>query len=171
MEGQRTYSPSLGELVGGRRFPTKVVDKPPSKAAVPPQRIRLEAAATPSSLDTFSTPAGVPTKRRPFVDVSGDVGRMPVGAGGSRQLGGVGYSVSSSLVGHIRCPLCPLPAGRLPLEGRVERPCALTRGSVASHNGCSILLYGGGRITQLLYLLLRLYPKTAKLSNIWAQAK
>ena len=63
------------------------MDKPPSKAAVPPQRIRLEAA-TQSSLDTFSTPAGVPTKRRPFVDASGDVGRMSVGAGGSRQLGG-----------------------------------------------------------------------------------
>src|SRR5829696_7277115 len=123
MEGQRTYSPSLGELGGGRRLPTKVVDKPPSKAAVPPQRIRLEAA-TQSSLDTFPTPAGVPTKLLPFVDVSADVGRMPVGAGGSRQLGGVGYSVSS-LVGHIRCPLCPLPAGRLPLEGRVERPCTL----------------------------------------------
>ena len=66
----------------------------------------------------------------------------------------MGYSVSS-LVGHIRCPLPPLPAGRLPLEGRVERPCALTRGSVPSHNGCSILLYGGGRITQLQYLLLK----------------
>ena len=68
--------------------PTKGVDKPPSKAAVPPQRIRLEAATTQSSLDTFSTPAVVPTKRRPFVDVSADVGRTPVGAGGSRQLGG-----------------------------------------------------------------------------------
>ena len=52
-------------------------------------------------------------------------------------------------------PLMPLPAGRLPLEGRVERPCALMRGSVPSHNGCSILLYGGGRITQLQYLLLK----------------
>src|SRR5215204_5907108 len=52
-------------------------------------------------------------------------------------------------------PLCPLPAGRLPLEGRVERPCTLTRGSVPSHNGCSILLYKGGRITQLQYLLLK----------------
>jgi hypothetical protein len=29
------------------------------------------------------------------------------------------------------------------------------RGSVPSHNGCSILLYGGGRITQLQYLLLK----------------
>ena len=64
-----------------------MVDKPPSKVAVAPQRIRLEAA-TQYSLDAFSTQDGVPTKRPPFVDVSGEVGRMPVRAGGSCQLGG-----------------------------------------------------------------------------------
>ena len=36
---------------------------------------------TESSLGTFSTPAGVPTKRLPFVSVSGG-GRMPIGPGG-----------------------------------------------------------------------------------------
>jgi hypothetical protein len=42
-----------------------------------------------SSLDTFSTQDGVPTRRLPFVDVvdvSGE-GRMPIGEGGTRQLG------------------------------------------------------------------------------------
>jgi hypothetical protein len=66
-----------------------VVDKPPSTAAVPPHRIRLEAAAMESSLDTFSTQDGVPIRRLPFVDVvdvSGD-DRMSIGAGSSRQLG------------------------------------------------------------------------------------
>ncbi len=38
-----------------------------------------------SSLDTFSTPAGVPTTRPPFVDVSG-VCRTPIGPGGPRRL-------------------------------------------------------------------------------------
>ena len=38
-----------------------------------------------SSLDTFSTPAGVPTTRLPFVDVSG-VCRTPIGPGGPRRL-------------------------------------------------------------------------------------
>jgi hypothetical protein len=36
------------------------VDKPPSTAAVPPHRIRLEAAAMECSRDTFSTVVGVP---------------------------------------------------------------------------------------------------------------
>ena len=50
----------MGEDRGGRRPVTKVVEKPPSTAAVPPHRIRLEAAAMESSLDTFSTVVGVP---------------------------------------------------------------------------------------------------------------
>src|SRR4028118_1399611 len=37
--------------------------------------------ATESSLGTFSTPADAPTKRLPFVSVSGG-GRMPIGPGG-----------------------------------------------------------------------------------------
>ena len=50
----------MGEDRGGRRPVTKVVDKPPSTAAVPPHRIRLEAAAMECSRDTFSTVVGVP---------------------------------------------------------------------------------------------------------------
>jgi hypothetical protein len=62
-----------------------VVDKPPSTVADPPQRIRLEAAAMESSLDTFSTQDGVPLRRLPSVAVSGE-GREPSGEGGARQL-------------------------------------------------------------------------------------
>ena len=62
-----------------------MVDKPPSTVADPPQRIRLEAAAMESSLDTFSTQDGVPLRRLPSVDVSGE-GRVPSGDGGARQL-------------------------------------------------------------------------------------
>ena len=78
------YSPSLGGSGGGRSPPTKVVDKPPSKAADPPHRIRLEAAME-SSFGTFSALTVVPVERLPFVDVSGRC-RMPIGPGGSRQL-------------------------------------------------------------------------------------
>src|SRR3712207_6739216 len=78
------YSPSLGGSGGGRSPPTKVVDKPPSKAADPPHRIRLEAAME-SSFGTFSALTVVPVERLPFVDVSGRC-RMPMGPGGSRQL-------------------------------------------------------------------------------------
>ena len=62
-----------------------MVDKPPSTVADPPQRIRLEAAAMESSLDTFSTQDGVPLRRLPSVDVLGE-GRVPSGEGGVRQL-------------------------------------------------------------------------------------
>jgi hypothetical protein len=62
-----------------------VVDKPPSTVADPPQRIRLEAAAMESSLDTFSTQDGVPLRRLPSVAVSGE-GRVPSGEGGASQL-------------------------------------------------------------------------------------
>jgi hypothetical protein len=76
----------LGEDRGGRRPVTKVVDKPPSTAAVPPHRIRLEAAAMECSRDTFSTVVGVPIECLPFVDVSGE-DRVSIGAGGSLQRG------------------------------------------------------------------------------------
>jgi hypothetical protein len=76
----------LGEDRGGRRPVTKVVDKPPSTAAVPPHWIRLEAAAMECSRDTFSTVVGVPIECLPFVDVSGE-DRVSIGAGGSRRLG------------------------------------------------------------------------------------
>ena len=82
---KRCYSPSLGEDRGGRSPETNVVDKPPSTAAVPPHRIRLEAAPMASSLDTTSTPVSVPIERLCFVDVSGE-GRMPVGADPPLQL-------------------------------------------------------------------------------------
>jgi hypothetical protein len=64
-----------------------VVDKPPSTAAVPPHRTRLEAAAMECSRDTFSTVVGVLIECLPFVDVSGE-DRMSIGAVGSRRLGG-----------------------------------------------------------------------------------
>jgi hypothetical protein len=47
-----------------------MADKPPSTAAAPPQRVRLEAAAMVSSLDTFSTPSGVSMERLSSVGVS-----------------------------------------------------------------------------------------------------
>ena len=50
----------LGEDGGQRSPETNVVDRPPSTAAVPPHRIRLEAAAVESSLDALSTVVGVP---------------------------------------------------------------------------------------------------------------
>jgi hypothetical protein len=55
------YKPS-DESRGGRSPTTKAVDKPPTTAADPPHRRRLEAAAMQSSLDAFFTPAEVPTE-------------------------------------------------------------------------------------------------------------
>jgi hypothetical protein len=62
------------------------MEKPPSTAAVPPHRVRFEAAAMETSLDTFSTLAGVPIERLTFVDGSGEEVCMPLGADGPRQL-------------------------------------------------------------------------------------
>ena len=51
---------------------------PPSTAALPPHRIRLEAATEQSSPDAFPTPAGAPTGRLPFGGVPGG-GSAPAG--------------------------------------------------------------------------------------------
>ena len=80
--GHATHSPLLLLWWNGITSSTKTVDKPPSKAADPLHRTRLEAAAMESSLDTFSTPPGVPSKCLPFGEVSGEGRRMPVGPGG-----------------------------------------------------------------------------------------
>ena len=76
--------PVVGWIGGREKSTNKGGGQAPSTAEAPPHRIRLQAAMH-SSLDTFSTPAGVPTRRPPFVDVSG-VGRTPIGPGGPRRL-------------------------------------------------------------------------------------
>lgn len=76
----------MSDWRGGSSPQTNVVDKPPSNAADPPHRIRLEAAAIESSLDTLSTLAGAPMKRLPSVDDSGGW-LMPIGPSGLRRLG------------------------------------------------------------------------------------
>ena len=128
-----------------------MVDKPPSKAAVPPHRIRLEAA-TQSSLETSSTPAGVPTKCRPFVDASGDVGRMSVGAGGSRHLGG--WATPSVVGGRpYSLPLMPLTRRSTITRRTGSGPALLHVGSSYHVTGAAYSCERGGRITQLQYLL------------------
>ena len=80
-DGTCPHSPLLLLWWNSITSSTKTVDKPPSKAADPPHRTRLEAATKYSSPDTFSMPAGVPSKCLPFVEVSGEGRRMPVRPG------------------------------------------------------------------------------------------
>ncbi len=58
-----------------------------------------------ASLGTFSTPTGVPMKRLPLADISGEC-RMPIGPGGPRQLG-VRTTPSKRSVSPYRSPACP----------------------------------------------------------------
>ena len=76
--------PVVGWIVGREKSPNKGGGQASRKAEAPPHLVRLEGAMH-SSLETFSTPAGVPTTRLPSVHASG-VGRTPIGPGGPRRL-------------------------------------------------------------------------------------
>jgi hypothetical protein len=71
-------------MVGWKNPPAKAVDTPPSTAAHPPHRIRLEAATEQSSLEAFPTASGAPTGCLPFEDVSRK-GRVPIWPGVPRR--------------------------------------------------------------------------------------
>ena len=76
--------PVVGWIVGREKSPNKGGGQASPKAEAPPHLVRLEGAMQ-SSLETFSTSAGVPTTRLPSVHASGE-DRLPMGPDGLRRL-------------------------------------------------------------------------------------